>query len=178
MSGDEDVREGVAEAQERGVSVVLMGVEAPPGRANQAATLVREADDLIVLSRPDCSKFLARRQVGKAVLDPLGTITVDVEECGTPRDFGRAHGAAFREQREPSDVAPILVDHPSLPRHLDGWLLTTAAGRFGSPLEESTRRDIRAGFWEGLQTTSPDFGTGEDVNPDPLPQVVETDSAP
>ena len=37
MSGDEDVREGVVEAQEFGVAVILLGIEPRSGQFNQAA---------------------------------------------------------------------------------------------------------------------------------------------
>ncbi|MGH7883699.1 MAG: NYN domain-containing protein, partial [Candidatus Dormibacteraceae bacterium] len=51
LSGDEDIREGVAAAQQMGVSVILLGVPAAGGRPNQADTLVREADDQIILDQ-------------------------------------------------------------------------------------------------------------------------------
>ena len=52
LGGDEDLRQGVVEAQEVGVRVVLVGIE-PFGEQNQAATLVREADDLVILGKKD-----------------------------------------------------------------------------------------------------------------------------
>ena len=45
LSGDEDIREGVAEAQDQGISVVLLGISPLPGQYNQARSLVQEADD-------------------------------------------------------------------------------------------------------------------------------------
>lgn len=162
MSGDEDVREGVLEAQELGVLVVLLGVEPLPGKANQAATLVREADDLIVLSRSDCLKFITRRQDDTAAAPLAGTIAVDVEEGLSAREFGHALGATFRAEREPQAIEQLLLGKPNIPRHLDGWLLRTGASRFTDPMEEAMRRSIRAGFWEGLQMGSSDSGADED----------------
>ena len=43
IAGDDDIREGVAAAQDMGVRVVLVGV--PGDEANQAVTLVHEADE-------------------------------------------------------------------------------------------------------------------------------------
>src|SRR5207248_4377442 len=51
ISGDEDIREGVAVAQQTGVRVVLLGVPGRDDRSNQADTLIREADEHIVLDR-------------------------------------------------------------------------------------------------------------------------------
>jgi uncharacterized LabA/DUF88 family protein len=51
VSGDEDIREGVAAAQDMGVRVALVGVPVGGGQKhNQAPTLVREADEHIILS--------------------------------------------------------------------------------------------------------------------------------
>jgi NYN domain-containing protein len=51
ISGDEDIREGVAAAQQMGVRVVLVGIPGPWGDPHQADTLVREADECVVLDR-------------------------------------------------------------------------------------------------------------------------------
>ena len=61
LGGDEDLREGMVEAQEMGVRVVLVGIE-PFGEQNQAGTLIREADDVIVLSREQLAPHFARRE--------------------------------------------------------------------------------------------------------------------
>ncbi len=60
LGGDEDLREGMVEAQEMGVRVVLVGIE-PFTQQNQAGTLIREADDVIVLGREDLASAFRRR---------------------------------------------------------------------------------------------------------------------
>ena len=155
MSGDEDVREGVVEAQEFGVSVTLLGIEPAPGSANQAATLVREADDLITLSHQDCTRFISR-SAGKAGEDRLN-IPVDIATDVMPARFGEACGQAIRGARDAEAVASILANRPRIPRLIDVWLIKEAANRFGDPLSEKTKHAIRAGFWKGVSTaTSPD----------------------
>lgn len=62
VGGDEDLREGVSEAQERGVKVVLVGVE-PPTTQNLSPTLAMEADDVVVLNKPFVSSFIALREI-------------------------------------------------------------------------------------------------------------------
>ena len=49
LGGDEDLREGVREAQDRGVEVVLLGIEPPTG-SNLSDTLVMEADQLLLIN--------------------------------------------------------------------------------------------------------------------------------
>jgi uncharacterized LabA/DUF88 family protein len=61
LSGDDDLREGVSEAQELGVRVTLIGVAPLAGFQNQAPTLVRAADATIVLSAAQVAHFLALR---------------------------------------------------------------------------------------------------------------------
>src|SRR5439155_14337843 len=49
LAGDEDLREGVSTAQERGLEVVLLGLPPADQFANQAASHIRESDQHIVL---------------------------------------------------------------------------------------------------------------------------------
>lgn len=65
LGGDEDLREGMVEAQEMGVRVVLVGVE-PFGKQNQAGTLVREADDVMELTRDDLAPYFKKRAPARA----------------------------------------------------------------------------------------------------------------
>ncbi len=54
LSGDEDIREGVIAAQDMGVRVVVLGIPPVGGSgttANQASTLIREADGHVVMDQ-------------------------------------------------------------------------------------------------------------------------------
>ena len=73
LGGDEDLRQGVVEAQEMGVRVALVGIE-PFDEQNQAATLIREADDLISLARDDLSDHFQLLELLQPATDgPVGT---------------------------------------------------------------------------------------------------------
>ena len=152
MSGDEDVREGVVEAQEFGVAVILLGIEPLPGQFNQAATLVREADDIIPLSRSDCTRFISRSddETGR----PHLTRSVNVDEDASPAEFGKAYGRATRSALDPEAVSRILAGRPRIPRSVDVGLVKNAASRFGDPLVEGDRHEVRAGFWKGIETAT------------------------
>ncbi|MGH8909071.1 MAG: NYN domain-containing protein, partial [Egibacteraceae bacterium] len=62
LGGDEDLREGVAAAQDMGVRVVVLGIDTKETgeRANQADTLVREADERHVFQRDQLAPFFFR----------------------------------------------------------------------------------------------------------------------
>ena len=57
VSGDDDLRGGVEQAQEHGVRVHLIGIE--PARDNQAAALVQAADGVRELSKTELKGFLS-----------------------------------------------------------------------------------------------------------------------
>jgi len=168
VSGDEDVREGVVEAQEFGVSVVLVGIEPPPTEQNQAPTLVREADDLIVLSRSECSKFISRSTEAKA-RRPQAAIEVEVGADASPTEFGEVYGAAARKNLDPETVSSILSGHPRIPSTIDVRLIKEATVLFGDPMEQSVKHEIRAGFWVGIQASSED-GNPSDGDAEPEPE--------
>jgi uncharacterized LabA/DUF88 family protein len=56
-TGDDDIRDGVEQAQELGVRVHLLGIE--PARENQAAALVQAADSARELSATEVKTFLS-----------------------------------------------------------------------------------------------------------------------
>jgi len=57
LTGDDDLRGGVEQAQELGVRVHLLGIE--PQHQNQAAALVQAADDVRELSATEVKTFLS-----------------------------------------------------------------------------------------------------------------------
>jgi len=57
VTGDDDLRAGVEQAQEHGVRVHLVGI--PPARDNQAAALVQAADRVRELSLAELNSFLS-----------------------------------------------------------------------------------------------------------------------
>lgn len=65
LAGDEDLREGVAEAQSLGVQVILLAVE-PAGNSKIADALLWEVDDVLDLDRAFLAPFFAVRGVDAA----------------------------------------------------------------------------------------------------------------
>jgi len=136
LSGDDDLREGVAEAQDFGVSVTLLGVEPLYGLQNQAPTLVRAADATITLPKAQVADFLTRV--------PLDTTEIDA---------GLKYGAAFAEKwaskATPDDVKAVIATKPKLPQTVFGDLIRSAPGQFGMIKEKpALKRAILDGFWK------------------------------
>lgn len=178
MSGDEDVREGVVEAQELGVSVILIGVEPSlPFQHNQAATLVREADDLITLTRSECSVFLKGAGTVSHVAPVFPGPHSEAERDWGYEDFGFAFGQAQKNNMGASDVTQILENHPMIPPNLDSALLQAAADRIGEhDIDQTDRHDLRRGFWRGLREDGPE--TPETPTAPEAPEKPEAPAAP
>ncbi len=87
IGGDEDLREGVSEAQERGVRVILVGVE-PLDEQNLSPTLAMEADDVVVLDRAFVEPHFKLRQAEFAE-------AIEPADPSDPYALGRAFAIAW-----------------------------------------------------------------------------------
>ena len=147
LSGDEDIREGVAEAQDCGVSVVLFGITPRrPGTHNQARSLVQEADDLLMLTRDQVSQWITLRtdQPNPPTSIPRALSTAsDMEQLG--KKFGITWVASNTDR-----VERILTGKPNVPPEVDRELLVHGSDETGGPLTEAQRRSLRAGFWAAI----------------------------
>jgi len=158
VSGDDDLREGVSEAQEAGVSVKLIGVEPLTGFQNQAPTLIRAADGLLSLSKSQILPFLQRRAkivpvpVGPtssappdsaALASGTGAIPTPEEARKVGEEFAQTWMAsATKEQKE-----QVLTMHPNIPPDLDHQLLVFCKTRIGYIERGSGLRvALRTGF--------------------------------
>ena len=143
IGGDEDLREGVSEAQERGVRVVLIGVE-PLNEQNLSPTLAMEADDVHLLDRAFVEPHFRLREADLPEL-----------EAGAARDptqLGRAYAAAFVERQGAEAAKRLAAEHPrSIPPEVDRLLLIYGAQALGvGRLDDEPKREIRRGFWAAL----------------------------
>ena len=147
LSGDEDIREGVAAAQDCGVSVVLMGVAPIPGEYNQARSLVQEADDLLTLNRDQVSDWISLRppqsDMGSVDLAHQHSTLEDTRQMG--RQFGEAWAGV-----NPEKVQLALLGRPRIPQDVDRELLDYGSTPTGTQLSEPHKRSLRDGFWQAL----------------------------
>ncbi len=155
LTGDEDVREGIAAAQALGVRVVLVGIDS--GVPNQARTLVREADELILLEAAFWARFIGR--VGDAG-------KTDGEAAALTRASRVAAGVAMKLLRDlpPERIQELLAGHPVIPSRLDARLLRAGERALGSLRDRpGVKAELRAGFWRELRS-GPLAGTGGAVD--------------
>ncbi len=146
LSGDEDIREGVAEAQDCGVSVVLLGIAPLPGENNQARSLVQEADGLMMLTREQVSEWITLRH------DPPYSETGALRPPTISTDFeqmGRRFGEDWMESN-PDRASQVLMGKPRIPPEVDRELLNHGSTEMGGILTETQRRSLRDGFWAAL----------------------------
>ena len=144
LAGDEDLREGVSAAQDMGVRVVVLGIPAPEG--NQAQTLIREADENVMLERDFWLPYFSKTKVlpGPPALseDPAGKA-------------GGDFAANWAKRATPSELRELLVHVPKIPKELDVQLIKEAEKPLGSLLErQDLKIRVRAGFWKVIKTTA------------------------
>jgi hypothetical protein len=152
LGGDEDLREGVIAAQEMGVLVVVLGIlSAGPG--NQAKTLIREADEHVVLETAFLSPFFSSTTSMQGFTPPSqGKSRASGKAV---RLAGQSFGVSWATLAKPDEIQRLLHEAPIIPAHLDSELISAAEQTLGSFQErQDLRRALRAGFWSALKTLS------------------------
>jgi uncharacterized LabA/DUF88 family protein len=139
LSGDDDLREGVSEAQDFGVSVTLIGVEPLEGLQNQAPTLVRAVDATVTLTKAQVTTFLTR-------------VPIDTTEVAAGLANGAEFAAKWASKGPTADqVRAVIATKPKLPPALFGDLVRFAGPKFGMINEKpALRRALLDGFWKGF----------------------------
>ncbi len=149
LGGDEDLREGVVAAQDMGVRVVLMGVDTDYTR--EAATLVREADEHVILPEERWQPFFSPRPVQEQLLEgvaqavPAAEAPATVEETRRFFEEGQVFGRESMGRLEARVIEGIRAQFPAIPPDLDAEMLRRAA--HGTVLDDDARKSLRRGFW-------------------------------
>jgi uncharacterized LabA/DUF88 family protein len=170
LAGDEDLREGVAEAQSMGVRVVILGI--PVMGKNQAETLIRESDENIILpatfwkphfkATPAPAGALAlaaptatsKPSSRTTTPKPAATLVAPVVPAISTADataFGESFAKSWATGATHDEVKRLLSKRPSIPNALDSQLLITAEAKLGPLKTDKARRNaLRAGFWKTI----------------------------
>ena len=149
LSGDEDIRVGVQQAQEFGVRVHLLGIT--PCRGSQSLFLLQEADTTHEWSKNDISAFLSHNQrtllttpaIGPPVASP---ITVDPAPA-SPKTLDDLAKQAANEV-DANLLDGLIKNYDStgqLPPEIDRPLIGRAGKSFGR-LDQTQLRDLRKSF--------------------------------
>lgn len=160
LSGDEDLRVGVQQAQEFGVKVHLLGIA--PSRGSQSQFLLQEADTTHEWAAEALRRFLTcSPQAGQAPSGATsGAIPVSVATAATGispnalRDLVEQHATALDGVR--LQAALESYDREKrLPPDIDRPLLGAAKKTFGRDLTSAERTALRFTFAEVARTQRP-----------------------
>jgi NYN domain-containing protein len=139
VAGDEDLREGVVQAQKLGIQVVLLGMPVSRGQ-NQSARLVRDCDEYLVLPREVWEPFCAARTEDDD--EPAH------EDVLAIREVGRAFARDWVAGGDRDQVGAVLACFPDLPSELDIALVHAAEERLGSMRgRPDLKTELRGTFW-------------------------------
>lgn len=142
ISGDEDIREGIAAAQSLGVRVTLGAVAMVEGRPSQATTLMQEADEQLVIDIGTLSRCI-RAQTDAAQAIGMG------DAATSPRQFGFAFGAAHADRIDDTELRALQREAPQVPAEVAAQLFREAEQVFGQLRgRPEIRRELRMGFWD------------------------------
>lgn len=149
MSGDEDLRVGVQQAQEFGIRVHLVGIK--PSRGSQSLFLLQEADTTLEWGPDDLEPFLS-------VKPPLEESTAEPGQSAGPAAT-KANTATATPLQAVADEVAASVPPPELqalieaiqksgqtPRDLDRLLLGKSRTRLGADLDSTQKKEVRTFF--------------------------------
>lgn len=149
LSGDEDLREGIAYAQDRGVVVGVLGIRGQRG-TSQSNELTREADVV-----DEGATEAAKKSLSLSAGPPTPSPSVDgssVSFADTVNAFVNSWASSLTlDQR-----VAVLDARPSVPKEVD-WQLLKAVSQGdvgGRRLEEDEKREVRRQFWSALEAYS------------------------
>ena len=168
LSGDEDIRVGVQQAQEYGVRVHLLGIR--PARGSQSLFLRREADSSHEWNADDLRVFLecSPMAVGRSA-HTEDELKVSAFEGSHPAEAGFSkvlaqpdHDERLRQVAEHSAGEVPFADIPALvnqirstnqrPPQIDGKLLAMSRRALGGcDLDSTQKQKVRAAFLDALE---------------------------
>ena len=152
-------------AQEMGVAVNVLGIPTTSARdENQAATLIREADQHILLPAAFLEPFITSSQTGlplaasaeRAATREAATAR---EEPAAGEDESRNASLAATEfaaswlRENPEERSLLLAHAPVIPKRIDARLLSAVEAAMKRSLREreDLRKDVRAAFWSTIK---------------------------
>jgi hypothetical protein len=164
VTGDEDIRVGVQQAQELGVRVHLVGLET--ATTNQSYLLRQEADTLREVSKAEVDSFLSLVPATPIVPVPVVAAVHPPPTPGTVAAAGIVAAAAsttvtlssgsaldvvlvaqtFAATLAKPDAERVVRSSPNVPNDVDRQLLAAGRATCGRSLTEQEKRDLRKEF--------------------------------
>ena len=159
LSGDEDLRVGVLQAQEFGVRVHLVGIK--PSRGSQSIFLIQEADTTYEWDESHLAPFMtctapqpeAPQLELNPNLDRVGPLSII---AGIAQEL--VNEVSVQELE--SLVASVRATK-QVPKQLDGQLLAKSRSALGQDLDSSQKREARAAFLTACETRLAAFAVSQ-----------------
>jgi uncharacterized LabA/DUF88 family protein len=146
VSGDEDLRVGVQQAQEFGVRVHLIGIK--PSRGSQSLFLLQEADTTHEWSADEISKFLKCQEVAVAEAAVGAPVGIDAAPPQDPLRTVAVQVTVRLEQTEIQALVEAIEGVGQIPHDIDKQLLGGARAAIGRDLNPAEKKDVRRHFVE------------------------------
>ena len=139
LSGDEDLRVGVQQAQEFGVRVHLVGIK--PGRGSQSLFLLQEADTTHEWADSDVSGFLSCKP--KPSPEPLAAAPGPAAPLADALGVVAARVGRGLEKLVLATLVGAFEGSRQLPRDIDRQLLAGGRSALGRDLDSREKKHIR-----------------------------------
>lgn len=166
ISGDEDLRVGVQQAQERGVRVHLVGIR--PSRGSQSVFLLQEADVTYEWGEADIKPFLSCKpkdgDVGSVAAQPVATApkkasaspkkTVESSESTESTEALQRVAVVTAQEIPEQELKPLaesIRSSGSIPQPTDGRLLARSRAAMKHDLDMKQKRTVRELFLHALE---------------------------
>ena len=147
ISGDEDLRVGVQQAQEFGVRVHLVGIK--PSRGSQSLFLLQESDTTHEWSEHEVAGFLSVRERTVPTAAPAGEPGPALQAAqGDPLELIATEIANSIDPSELEAVLEAVDSSRQIPREIDRQLLAGGRTRLGRDLLPEDKKRVRAVFLE------------------------------
>lgn len=150
VSGDEDLRVGVQQAQEFGIRVHLVGIK--PSRGSQSLFLLQEADTTHEWTADQISLFLKCH--ASQPLPEAGSVNADSEASSAKlEDPLKAVAARVAAKLQPTEIEALVeaVERREVPRDIDAQLLSGARSEIGRDLNPAEKKTIRKRFLDACK---------------------------
>ena len=142
LTGDEDVRIGVLQAQEYGVRVHLLGIDAPSGQHNLSGSLVQEADSLRSLRQDEVRSFL-RRVPGSLSAPHMQDGQSDAPSPNLVLDDATRTFVMQLGREEIENLLQYAGTGSAVPPHIDKRLLIAGTHAIDEQLSHEQKRRMR-----------------------------------
>ncbi|MGH7583421.1 MAG: NYN domain-containing protein [Gemmatimonadales bacterium] len=150
LSGDEDIRVGVQQAQEFGVRVHLIGIK--PSRGSQSLFLLQEADTCHEWQATDVASFLScKPRVGTALMPDRAVAPRPSASISTTLAAVARRAAFDVPDAEVAGLVESMRGGGGIPRNLDARLLAGSRVVLKREIVSKEKQEIRRLFSEACE---------------------------